>query len=158
QPFAFAGGGNGTDGDSSHPTSDPGPQNVTFTAQAFDAHGQSSPALSQTVAVAAANQPPTIAWTSTPGSVASGQSYTISAHGHDNNGNLTAVSIWKNGQPFAFAGGGNGTDGDSSNPTSDSGPQTVTFTAQAFDAAGASSAIISQTVTIAAANHPPTIS
>jgi hypothetical protein len=158
QPFAFAGGGNGTDGDSGNPTSDTGPTTVTFTAQAVDSNGATSATISQTVTVAAPNQPPTIAWTSTPGSVASGQGYTISAHGHDNNGNLTAVSIWKNGQPFAFAGGGNGTDGDSSNPTSDTGPQTVTFTAQAFDSAGASSAIISQTVTVAAPNHPPTIS
>jgi alkylhydroperoxidase/carboxymuconolactone decarboxylase family protein YurZ len=158
QPFAFAGGGNGTDGDSGNPTSDTGPTTVTFTAQAVDSNGATSATISQTVTVAAPNQPPTIAWTGTPGSVASGQGYTISAHGHDNNGNLTAVSIWKNGQPFAFAGGGNGTDGDSSNPTSDTGPQTVTFTAQAFDSASASSAIISQTVTVAAPNHPPTIS
>src|ERR1039457_2620089 len=59
-------------------------------------------------------------------------------------------SIGKGGQPFAFAGGGNGTDGDSGNPTSDTGPQTVTFTAQTVDANGATSAIISQTVTVAA--------
>ncbi|MDI1335797.1 MAG: hypothetical protein PSU94_06385 [Lacunisphaera sp.] len=105
-----------------------------------------------------ANRAPTIAWNSAPGSVAHGAGYTISAHGHDDDGNLTQVNIWKNGLPFAFAGGGNGTDADSGNPTSDTGPQTVTFTAQAVDAAGATSPVITQTVTIdAPLNVPPTV-
>jgi hypothetical protein len=103
-----------------------------------------------TVQAPTANHPPTVSWNLTPGTVAAGQAYTISAHGHDADGNLTQVNVWKNGQPFAFAGGGNGTDGDSSNPTSDPGPQTVTFTAQAVDGAGATSALISQTVTVTA--------
>ncbi|MDD3179493.1 MAG: hypothetical protein PHQ04_03995 [Opitutaceae bacterium] len=150
QPFAFAGGGNGIDGDSSNPTSDMEPQTVTFTAQAFDAAGAASAVITQTVTITAANHPPTISWNITPGVVGSGQIYTVSAHGHDEDGNLTQVNVWKNGQPFAFGGGGNGTDNDSGNPTSDTGPQTITFTAQAVDAAGAASATISQTVTIAA--------
>jgi len=105
-----------------------------------------------------ANQAPTIAWTSSPGSVATGQTYTISAHANDADGNLTQVNVWKNGQPFAFAGGGNGTDGDSGNPTTDSGPQTVTFTAQAVDSGGATSPVITQVVTInPVANNPPTV-
>ncbi len=99
------------------------------------------------------NVPPTIAWTSTTTTAGSGQTYTISAHGNDADGNLTQVNIWKNGAPFAFAGGGNGTDSDSSNPSTDTGPQTVTFTAQAVDGAGATSALITQVVTITAA--PP---
>jgi len=97
-----------------------------------------------------ANQPPGIAWTGAPGSVAHGQAYTISAHGNDADGNLAQVNIWKDGQPFALAGGGNGTDGDSSNPSTDAGPQTITFTAQAVDSTGATSAVIMQTVTVAA--------
>ena len=157
QPFAFAGGGNGTDGDSSNPTSDTGPQTVTFTAQAVDSTGATSPVISQTVVIGAPNHAPTISWNTNPGTVASGQSYTVSAHGYDQDGNLTQVNVWKNGQPFAFAGGGNGTDGDSGNPTSDAGPQTVTFTAQAVDSTGATSATISQTVTISAPNHAPSI-
>lgn len=104
------------------------------------------------------NAAPTIAWTSAPATVASGQSYTVSVHGHDADGNLAQVNVWKNGVPFAFAGGGDGTDGDSGNPTSDSGPQTITFTAQAVDATGATSPIITQTVTInAPVNTPPTV-
>ena len=154
QPFAFAGGGNGTDGDSSNPTSDTGPQTVTFTAQAVDSTGATSPIISQTVIIAAPNNPPTISWNSTPGIVASGQSYTVSAHGHDPDGNLTQVNVWKNGLPFALGGGGNGTDADSGNPTSDTGPQTITFTAQAVDATGATSGTISQTVAIAAPPPP----
>ncbi len=161
QPFAFAGGGNGTDGDSGNPTSDTGPQTVTFTAQATDGAGAASAVISQTVTIAASNRAPTISWNTTPDTVASGQSYTVSAHGHDQDGNLTQVNVWKNGVPFAFAGGGNGTDGDSGNPTSDTGPTTVTFTAQTVDSGGTTSATISQTVTVNApppVNHAPTIS
>ncbi|MFZ5497018.1 MAG: InlB B-repeat-containing protein [Verrucomicrobiota bacterium] len=266
QPFAFAGGGNGTDGDSGNLTSDAGPQTVTFTAQATDASGTTSPLITHVVTIDApvnvvptvtllspgsqtvtagttltisaratdpdgnlsghnldiqrpagdwnfqggfatgepyqggpvgsggdstrtasftfsdvgtyyvrsgasdgsgwyhsatvaitvtpANRAPTIAWNTTPGTVASGQGYTVSAHGHDDDGNLTQVNVWKNGQPFAFAGGGNGSDGDSGNTTGDTGPQTITFTAQAADGAGATSAVISQTVTVSA---PPPV-
>lgn len=148
--FAFSGGGNGTDGDSGNTTSDTGPATITFTANAVDSNGSTSATITQTVTVTAPNAAPTIAWNTTPGTVASGQSYTISAHGHDADGNLTQVNIWKNGVGFAFAGGGNGTDGDSGNSTSDTGPATITFTANAVDAAGATAATISQTVTVAA--------
>lgn len=104
------------------------------------------------------NRAPTIAWNSPPGSAADGAGYYVSAHGHDDDGNLAQVNVWKNGQPFAFAGGGNGTDGDSGNWTSDGGPQTVTFTAQAVDADGATSAIITHAITInAVVNQPPTV-
>lgn len=96
------------------------------------------------------NSAPTIAWLLAPADAAHGQNYTVSARGHDDDGNLVRVQVWKNGAPFAFAGGGNGTDGDSGNTTSDAGPQSVTFTAQAADATGATSALISHTVTIAA--------
>ncbi|MFA5263736.1 MAG: hypothetical protein WC378_07900 [Opitutaceae bacterium] len=158
QPFAFAGGGNGTDGDSQNPTVDTGPVIVTFTAQAFDASGASSAIVTQTVTIAAPNHAPTISWNTTPGTVASGQNYIISAHGRDQDGNLTQVNVWKNGQPFAFAGGGTGTDGDSGNPSTDTGPQTITYTAQAVDASGSASAVITQTVTVSPPNHAPTIS
>ncbi len=153
--FAFAGGGNGTDGDSGNSTSDGGPTTITFTANAVDSDGATSATISQTVTITAANSAPTIAWTATPGSVASGQSYTVTAHGHDVDGNLTQVNIWKNGVGFAFAGGGNGTDGDSGNSTSDIGPATITFTANAVDSNGVSSGTISQTVSIGA---PPSVS
>ena len=164
QPYAFAGGGNGTDGDSGNPSADNGPQTITYTANAVDSNGATSATISQTVTVSApppVNHAPDISWNTAPGTVANGQSYTISAHGHDQDGNLTQVNVWKNGQPFAFAGGGNGTDGDSGNPTSDAGPTTVTFTAQTVDSNGATSAMISQTVTVSApppVNHAPTIS
>ena len=154
QPFAFAGGGDGTDGDSGNATTDTGPQAITFTAQAVDSAGATSAIISQTVTVSAPNQAPTISWTSAPGTVPNGQSYTVAAHGNDPDGNLTQVNIWKNGVPFAFAGGGNGTDGDSTNPSTDTGPQTVTFTAQAVDSIGATSALITQVVAIAA---PPPV-
>lgn len=100
------------------------------------------------------NVAPTISWNMAPANAGSGQTYTVTAHGHDDNGDLTQVNVWKNGQPFAFAGGGNGMDGDSGNSTSDAGPQTVTFTAQAMDTTGTTSPTISFTVTIDA--PPPT--
>ena len=154
-PFAFAGGGNGTDGDSGNPTSDFGPATITFTANAVDSGGLTSATISQAVTITASNSAPTITWTSIPGFVANGQNYTVSAHGHDADGNLTQVNIWKDGVPYAFAGGGNGTDGDSGNPTTDYGPATVTFTANAVDSIGVSSGTISQTVSIGA---PPSVS
>jgi|CXWL01.1.fsa_nt_gi hypothetical protein len=114
--------------------------------------------LDNYVQVGPSNSAPAASWTSNPASVGSGQSYTISAHGHDDDGNLTQLQIWKNGQPFASAGGGNGTDGDAGNLTSDSGPQTVTFTAQTTDADGAVSAVLTHVVTITAPiNQPPTV-
>lgn len=263
QPFAFADGGNGTDGDSGNPTSDAGPGSVTFTAQAVDADGATSPTIthvvtinapanrapsvtldspgSQTVTVgttltlasraadpdgnlsnhnfdilrpagdwnfqgafaagepfqggpmgsgadstrtagftfsevgnytvraaasdgsgwvhsgsvtitvvpaAVPNRAPSIEWLSRPSSVGHQQGYTVSARAQDADGNLTQVNVWKNGVPFAFAGGGNGSSGDSGNPTADTGPQTISFTAQAVDSAGAVSAVINHTVTI----------
>jgi hypothetical protein len=157
-PFAFAGGGNGTDGDSENTSADGGPQVITFTAQAVDANGAVSATISRTVTVVAANQAPTITWNTVPGTVANSQAYTISAHGHDADGNLTQVNVWRNGSPFAFAGGGNGADGDSGNATADAGPQSITYSAQAVDSDGATSSVIDQTVTIAGpVNQPPSV-
>ena len=82
--------------------------------------------------------------------MASGQSYTISAHGHDADGNLTNVNVYRDGVAYAFAGGGNGTDNDSGNPSTDTGPLTITYTADSVDANGVRSGIISQTVTVSA--------
>ena len=100
----------------------------------------------------AANDAPRISWTSSYGStnptqVQSGQTYTISADGQDDNGNLVAVSINKNGQPFAYAGGGNGYSGNSQNPTSDP-IGTDTYTAWATDSLGAQSPTITWTVSV----------
>ncbi len=100
------------------------------------------------------NTAPSIVWTSSPGSAASGQSYTISAHGHDADDNLALVRVWKNGVLLASAGGGDGTDSEASDSTSDTGPVSVTFTAQATDTAGVTSALITQTVAVAAAPPP----
>lgn len=94
------------------------------------------------------NRPPAITWVSAPATAGHGQDYTVSAHGHDDDGNLTQVNVWKNGQPFAFGGGGNGTDADSANASNDAGPQTITFTAQAVDADGAASPVITQFMAI----------
>lgn len=98
---------------------------------------------------------PTISWTSAPSSADCDASYTISAAGHDDSGNMNAVSINKNGSPFAYAGGGDGTDGTSGNSTSDTGPQTVTYTAWANNSAGQQSPTISTDVSIGSCTPPP---
>jgi len=158
-PFAFGGGGNGFDNNSGNATSDTGPKTVTFTAHAIDSNGATSATISHTVTISGpANRPPTIAWNSAPASAGSGQSYTVSARGHDDDGNLADVRVWKDGVPFAFGGGGNGFDNTSGNSTSDVGPKTVTFTAQSVDWNGATSPTISHTISIAApANTAPAI-
>lgn len=108
--------------------------------------------------VGASNQAPEIAWIASPGSAGHGEGYYVAARGHDADGNLTQVNVWKNGQPFGFVGGGNGTDSDAGNWTSDGGPQTITFTAQAVDASGATSPVISHVVTInPPGNNPPSV-
>ena len=111
----------------------------------------------------AANDPPRISWAPSAGSVnpsqvQAGQSYVISANGQDDNGNLAAVSINRNGQAFAYAGGGDGYAGNSENPSSDPAG-TVTYTAWATDAAGAQSPTISWTVTdVGKSSQPPVFS
>ena len=105
-----------------------------------------------TVNTGAANDAPRISWSTSFGStnptqVQSGQTYTISADGQDDNGNLVAVSINKNRQPFAYAGGGTGFAGNSENPTSDP-VGTETYTAWATDSYGAQSPVISWTVNV----------
>jgi hypothetical protein len=99
-----------------------------------------------------ANDAPRISWAGSFGStnptqVQAGQTYTISANGQDDNGNLVAVSINKNGVPYAYAGGGNGYSGNSQNPTSDP-VGTVTYTAWAGDSYGAQSPTVTWTVSV----------
>ncbi|MDP1581240.1 MAG: hypothetical protein Q8M02_13275 [Candidatus Didemnitutus sp.] len=95
------------------------------------------------------NQPPGISWIEVPGAVDSGAVYGVSARGEDADGNLASVTVWKNGVPFA-SWSGSGSWADAGQTTSDVGPQSVVFTAQAIDAAGAASPVNSQTVTIQA--------
>ena len=104
---------------------------------------------------APASSAPTISWTSDPSSVACDTSYTISVAANDTSGNMTAVSINKNSFPFAYAGGGDGTDGTSGNATSDTGPQTITYTAWANNSAGQQSNTISTDVSIGSCTPPP---
>jgi plastocyanin len=107
-----------------------------------------------TVDTGPANDAPRIAWSpsggaTNPGQIYAGQTYVISADAQDDNGDLIAVSIDKNGQPFAYAGGGDGYAGNSQNPTSDS-VGTVTYTVWANDAHGGQSPVISRTVDVIA--------
>lgn len=154
-PFAFAGGGTGFVGDSGNPSSDTGPQTITFTAQAVDADGATSPVISQTITISGPpNTAPSIAWLAAPTTVGSGQSYTVSARGTDADGNLASVSILKDGATFATSGGGTGATSDASAVGSDTGPRTITFTAVATDAQGASSGTVSYVLTVSA---PPPV-
>ena len=114
-----------------------------------------------TVSTGTANDPPVIAWDSAygsvnPASVGAGQSYTISATATDDNGNLAAVQIWRNDQPFAASGGGDGWSASAAGGAADP-PGTVTYTAQATDAAGAVSALISWLVSTAGLQSQPPV-
>lgn len=100
------------------------------------------------------NVAPVISWGSAPASVASGQPYSVAAQATDPDGNLAQVNVWKNGVPFAFAGGGTGYDGSAGSGSIDGGPQSITYTAQAVDGAGATSTLITHVVGIAA---PPPV-
>lgn len=144
--------------DASGTSSDTGPQTVTYTAYATDGSGATSATISQTVTISAPNHAPTIAWTSDPSTAQSGQSYTIAAHATDQDGNLSAVTIWKNGAAFASGGAGTGNTSDASGSATDTGSQTITYTAQATDASGATSSTITATVQITGGNAAPTIS
>lgn len=96
------------------------------------------------------NVAPAVSWTTSPSASASGQSYTVSARGTDADGNLTSVRVWKDGVLFASGGGGDGSSGEAGGSTSDSGPADVVFTAEAVDAAGATSGVIAHTVAVEA--------
>ncbi len=114
-----------------------------------------------TVSTGAANDAPVIAWNSAfgslnPSAVSAGQSYTISATATDDNGNLAAVQIWRNDQPFAASGGGDGWSASASGGAADPSG-TVTYTAQATDAAGAASQLISLTVSTAGRQPQPAV-
>lgn len=106
-------------------------------------------------AAAPANAVPEIVWTSAPGSVAVGETYTVSAQGRDADGNLVEVNVWRDGQPFALTGGGDGWQADAGGATSESAPGTRTYSANAVDAAGAASATITHTVSVTAPGRPP---
>lgn len=116
-----------------------------------------------TVSTGSANDPPVIAWDSAygslnPTSVGAGQSYTVSATATDDNGNLAAVQIWRDGQPFAASGGGDGWSASAAGGAADP-PGAVTYTAQATDAAGAVSSLISLVVsTVGLQAQPPVAS
>lgn len=162
-PFAFGGGGDGYAAGAGNAVSDPGPRTVVFTAQATDAAGAVSEMIVHMVAVAApeaVNRAPEIAWSSGPAAADDSETYVVSAEGRDPDGNLAQVNIWKDGVPFAFGGGGDGSSAGTGNATADAGPRTVVFTAQAVDGAGAVSAMLSRTVLIrarVAVNRAPVI-
>ncbi len=110
----------------------------------------------QTVNTGSTNDAPRIAWTQNPTQVTTGQDYMIAARGEDDNGDLATVSIDKNGQAFAYAGGGNGYTGDSQGSRNDA-VGSVTYTAWATDSSGASSPTISWTVDIVPKANQPAV-
>lgn len=145
QPFASSTAGDGGRRTVEKPTTDQGPRTITFTAQAVDASGATSPLITHSVVVAAptpVNHAPTISWRSSPGAIEHQGSYTVAARGEDADGNLAKVTLWKNGVQFALEDGGPGDRVDVGNSSRDAGPQVITFTAQAVDASGVASPII----------------
>lgn len=155
-PFAFAGasGGEGYATQTFTPTS---PGNYTLKAQATDAQGASSGFIYFTLSVY--NNAPTITWINYPSSAYVNQWFHIQARGDDANGNLSTVFVWRDDQPFAFNGGGNGYQGYSDNNAAQgTAAGTITFKARASDANGAESGFIYHYVSIIKADQTITFS
>ncbi len=148
----FAGGGSSPIGGS---TTDYGVQTVNYQAELYDWYTMDYDYAYASVSITPANAAPTISWTQAPSSAQVNQTFTIEAKGEDSNGNLTNVKIWRDESPFAFAGGGTGSVGYSSNTYNQSTAGTVTFKAEALDSNGASSGYIYHYVSIY--NNAPTI-
>ncbi len=160
-PFAFNGGGNGYENTSDGNTYSQGSAGtVTFQAQAQDSNSATSSVIYHTVTIYVPNQAPTITWINYPASAYVNDAFYIQARGDDANGNLAWVYVWKEGNPFAFNGGGNGYQGYSdNNSATGTVPGTIQFSAQSGDSASAVSSTIYHTVTINnRAPNTPTIS
>lgn len=140
-PFSFNGGGDGWNEWAGNPASDGGEQWITYMAEAFDADGPSGVTY-YTIRIRPPNTVPTITWTSAPAEAEHGQGYFIQAHGRDVDGNLTGVAVWKEWNPHAFTGGGDGWNEWAGNPSSDAGEQTITFMADSCDGAGNQAGVI----------------
>lgn len=97
---------------------------------------------------------PYIEWSSAPTTAPSGQSYYIEAHGWDDYGVLSAVSVWREGSPYAFAGGGDGYDEWSGNPSTDTGNAYIDYEAESYNSWGYYSGVIYHTVQIYIRNQP----
>ena len=149
---------------SSTATADAGDYTVTVS----NASGSVSSSVA-TLTVAAVNTAPTVTWTQVPDGTTTlhpGDPFVMRAQGQDAEGNLASVTIWRvvSGSDVTFATAGPGDGSSSTTPivsASGTAAGTITFKAQATDASGASSAIITRDVTITAAdqvaNVAPTI-
>src|SRR4051812_4641744 len=74
-----------------------------------------------------------VEWTSAPSEAAHNSYYYSEVHGASDNGTLSQVNIYKEWVPFAFAGGGDGWNGWSGNPSIDGGEQYITYMGEAVD-------------------------
>lgn len=84
----------------------------------------------------------------TPRTAKRDERYIVAAEAVSPDGLITGVNVWKDGKPFAFAGGGDGKWARSGNPSSDNRKGKITYTAQAFDALGKQTEMISTVVEI----------
>lgn len=102
----------------------------------------------------AADDAPVIAWAPSagavnPAQVAAGTTYSISATGESDNGDLTSVTIWQNAGAFAAAGAGDGWSSNAAGTAQGVAGAVVNYSAEAIDAQGLPSPIISLTVNVA---------
>jgi len=140
-----------------------GPGSVIYSVRGVYRNG-SVYSQNYTVAVKGpSNHKPTVSWGTfaNPKKVIFGTQYNISAEGHDEDGNLSSVNIFCNGEPFAFAlnqlpdGTPQNYGAWSGNDTS--APSTYTtlhYSAIAFDSAGEQSDPIYWDVDVRSANAP----
>ena len=92
--------------------------------------------------------PPSIAWDALPGGTDAGSTYWVDAAANDSAGLLATVSVdysqdgGSSWTPFAYAGGGDGTNGTSGNPITFAAGATYQFRAWSSDSTGQTSGVL----------------
>ena len=92
--------------------------------------------------------PPAVTWETSPRWVYPAAPYVMQAKGFDQDGNLARVFVWKDGQPYAFNGGGNGVQNITDPNLNFDAVGTHVFSAEAADQTGATSRKIYWTVSV----------
>lgn len=154
----FASGSGYMSSSAGNSTTDYGEQTVEYYADVTDyTYDEYESTYAWVTITAPPNNAPSISWSQSPANAAVNEWFTIEAHGTDSDGNLTAVSVWREGSPHAFGGGGDGYNSWSGNGSSSGSVGSVTFTAEAYDSNGASSGMIYHTINIYQPNQSPTV-
>lgn len=152
-PHAYGLGGDGYNSWVGNPAVDSSAGPRTYQARSWDLTDAMSNIIQHTVSIVP-NNAPTATWVQAPNSAWANQVFNVQARGNDADGNLSWVRVWKDGQVFAWHGGGNGSESyTSANSASRDRSGTIRFTLLAGDALGAESPLLIRDVPIY--NRPP---